>query len=107
MARRTGLQLAVVDQVFQFVSVLGLLLALGFSARRWIPFSFLTLLVPIAFQYDIGVLERWKQTGQLFPLFVFGALVSMGVGLDLLRRAWERLGAVRSQAYQGVSPVDG
>ena len=75
VARLTGVNVAFADAVFQVAGILGLLLAFARPAFRWIPVTFLVLLLPISFPYDRGVIEAWRHTYQAFPWILFGALL--------------------------------
>jgi glycosyltransferase involved in cell wall biosynthesis len=83
--RLVGVNLAWVDAVFQAAGVAGLLLAGLLPGWRWLPVSFVGLLLPLGFQYDIGVLERWRQIAQAFPLFAFAACLPAARLADLVR----------------------
>ena len=75
VARLTGLHWTIADVGFQLVGVMGLLLAFAKPAFRWMPLTFLVLLLPISFLYDRGVIEPWRHTYQAFPWIVLGVLL--------------------------------
>lgn len=78
IARATGLHVAFADWAFQIAGVVGFVLAGFRPAFRWIPATFLLLVLPIAFLVDAvpGGLDR-RQLYQAFPLLAFGALLSI------------------------------
>jgi len=86
VARAIGVNLAFADWLFQALGLLGLLLLLVNASLRWVPLTFLALLLPITFLYDRGLIEPWRHTYQAFPWMVLGALSVMAMG----RRAWSR-----------------
>jgi len=99
--RLTGLNLVSVDVGFQIMGVLGLLVALMTPGSRWIPLSFLLLLLPISFFYDRGNLEPWRHTYQAFPLFLFAGLLFLSRLVNVLKQMLNRVTTVRWAPSQG------
>ena len=86
VARATGINTRFLDWGFQFLGVVGLVMAAWIPGRRWLPLMFLCLLVHVAFVYDRGAVESWRHTYQAFPLFLFGVLVALSAFMGASRR---------------------
>lgn len=84
--RLIGVDLRAVDIAFQALGVIGLVIAAATPGLQWIPAAWVLFIVPIAFQYDLGVLERWRQILHAMPLFICGVLLALSK-LPALARA--------------------
>ena len=83
--RATGFTLGFVDVAFQLASIVGLILATGRARFRWLPIAFCILIAHLPFLYDRGLVEPWRHTYQVFPLMVFGTLLT-------IQTFWQQIG---------------
>jgi hypothetical protein len=76
----------VVNRLFQWLGVLGFLVALAHPLWWWVPVAFVLVQFPVAFLYDRRLVEMYRHTYPAFPLFLLSAGVAAGwVGRCALR----------------------
>lgn len=69
-----------IDALFQLAGILGIVAILIFKRKLiWIPIAIPAFLTPSAFFYDKNLIEQYRHTFQVFPIFSLAAIFFMSV----------------------------